>query len=144
MFWVVALQLACSSPEQGIGVGQRAPEFPSAPEVSGSALEGQQSVLFFWSARSGASRQQADALREWADGGELRVLAYGLAGSSEADRDFAESRLPVGAWRPHGAVEARAAWQVDEVPTLLVLDDEAIVRHRGSQLPTTDVLSVED
>ena len=81
-------------------------------------------------------------MQDWQDatpGG--RLVAVNLGEDPVVAAAFAASWLPQGAWLADPEGVARAAWQVEAVPTVIVIDEEAVVRHRGTTLPLPSDIS---
>lgn len=136
------LWMACASPEVGVSPGQLAPELASTPEVGRERLTGHRTAIVFWASWSGASRQLGGPIQAWVDaspGG--RLVAVNLGEDRVVAEASAASWLPEGAWLPDPEGLARAGWQVEAVPTVIVIDEEAVVRHRGTSLPLPSDIS---
>lgn len=144
MRWLLLLMLASCAPgpADGVQVGQRAPTLEavslSGDAVDTSAYRGKPVVLLFWASWSGATRALAPALaarRDQADGRAVWVAVNTGEDARVAVRAASTLGIP-------GAVVAdtdgrvRAQFAVDRVPTVIVLDPEGVVRHRGPGLPS--------
>lgn len=136
MPWAMLLWLACAEHPVGIGPGERVPEDAGLPELGAEALSGRPSVIFFWASWSGAARQQAAGLPAWA--GAARVLAVNL-GEDPHFAGHAEGTWLSGAQHLRDrAGMAREVWAVEAVPTVILVDSEAVVRSRGTVLPSPE------
>lgn len=145
MRWLLPLLLAACAlgPEDGVEVGQRAPPLV-ATTLSGEAIDTHQArgrpvVLLFWASWSGATRAVAPQLAALHDRYGERVVWVAINTGEDprvAVRAAGTLGLP-------GAVVAdpdrsvRGRYGVDRVPTVIVLDGEGVVRHRGPGLPSS-------
>lgn len=122
--------------------GQRAPAL-SVPTLDGGrftleSAAGRPSVLVFWASWCGPCRKEAPEVAEV-------VRAYGdkvAVVSVNAGEDETKARLAAQQWGITWPVgldsrrKAQAAYLVDALPLVVIIDGDGLVRYRGNGMPS--------
>lgn len=132
----------CGDAATGPHEGQHAPSM-NGPTVDGrnaglGSVAGKPALVVFWASWCGPCRREAPLVAALASsyGDRLGVIGVNAGEDSSTARAAAEALGMT--WPVLLDMDGRiaAAYEVEALPTLLVLDADGIVRYRGHDLPS--------
>lgn len=133
---------ACGGTPTGPYEGERAPDM-NGPTVDGrnaglSSVAGKPTVVVFWASWCGPCRREAPLVAELALSYGDRVGVIGVNAGEDASTARAAAEALHMTWPVLLDLDGRIsqAYEVEALPTLLVLDADGLVRYRGHELPS--------
>lgn len=134
--------LGCAGPPSGAYEGEHAPSV-NGTTVDGrnaglSSVAGKPAVMVFWASWCGPCRREAPLVAQLAADYGDRIGVIGVNAGEDAATARAAAEALHMTWPVLLDVDGRisADYEVEALPTLLVLDKDGIIRYRGHELPS--------